>query len=112
MSPGDLPLSRSDILKFRHFSAIIIRLSELNFHISNFATTQQTIMSSERDQQEHKPIKLTPLEPTQYRLWADLAKSTLKTHKIFDIVDGSSPDPTPNGVDSDNSKLQHTLLYL
>ena len=49
-----------------------------------------------------KPIKLTPLEPSQYRLWADITKSTLRIHKVFDIVSGTSVDPTPAGINSDD----------
>ena len=43
-----------------------------------------------------------PLKPSQYRLWADITKSTLRIHKVFDIVSGTSIDPTPAGINSDD----------
>jgi gag-polypeptide of LTR copia-type len=49
-----------------------------------------------------KPIKLPTLDTNQYRRWADTAKQTFEIFKVFDVVDGSSPDPTPPNVDSDN----------
>ena len=57
-----------------------------------------------------KPIKLTMFEPSQYRLWADLAKSTFTIHKVFDIADSSSPNPsTAEGFNSENP---HAPEYL
>ena len=49
-----------------------------------------------------KPIKLSTLDTNQYRRWADTAKQTFEIYKVFDVVNGSSPDPTPPNVDSDN----------
>jgi len=49
-----------------------------------------------------KPIKLPTLDTNQYRRWADIAKQTFEIFKVFDVVDGTSLDPTPPDVDSDN----------
>jgi hypothetical protein len=54
-----------------------------------------------------KPIKLQTLDT---REWAELSKQTLHIFNVFDVVDGSSPDPTPAGVDSDNNSATFTAL--
>jgi hypothetical protein len=49
-----------------------------------------------------KPIKLEKLDTSQYLHWVDIAKNTFEIFEVWDVVDGSSPDPTPAGVNSDN----------
>ena len=38
--------------------------------------------------------------------------STLKIRKLFDIVDGSSPDPTPLNVNSYHGNFPEYLIFL
>ena len=49
-----------------------------------------------------KPIKLDALDPSQYHYWAAKAKATFQIFRVYDVIDGTTPDPTPEGVDSND----------
>jgi gag-polypeptide of LTR copia-type len=46
-----------------------------------------------------KKISLRDFRPDAYKAWEMSSRATLKLNKLFDIVDGSDPDPTPRNDD-------------
>lgn len=46
-----------------------------------------------------KKITLREFKPDAYKVWAMAARATLMYHKLFDIVDGTDPDPRPRDAD-------------
>jgi hypothetical protein len=54
-----------------------------------------------------KTIRLTELNPKNYRLWAAQAESTFRVHGVLDIVLGREPHPNPARAISSTPSLSH-----